>query len=341
MRPYLLLLTLFSSLYSYPQELPKLYDDVSSAVVFIDVVSYDYSQVSTLQKVSTQSALGSGVLVSRTGAIWTAAHVVQAAEEIWVEFNDGDKYRAKVVTSNPNADVALLNIEDEFELKEKKVATIGDSNEVKVGEDVFVVGAPHGFKQSLSRGIISGRHVPENMSNGFERVEFFQTDAAINPGNSGGPMFNMKGEVIGIASSIYTTTGGFDGIGFAVAANVAKELLSEQANAWTGMESMVLSSKMARILNVPQESGILILKVSSKGSAAKIGLRGGFIPSTIAGREILLGGDIILEIAGVKVIDNTAAYQVRQKLKNLPKGKKFSMTILRQGAVHEAKVTKE
>ena len=323
------------------QNLSKLYAEVSSAVVFIDIVSLDYSNVTANQNVDTEESLGSGVLISKDGLIWTASHVVQTAEQIRVEFTDGDIYEAEVIASNSIADVALIKIKDSFLLKEKKVATIGDSDKVEIGQDIFLVGAPHGFKQSLSKGIISGRYIPESLSNDFESVEFFQTDAAINPGNSGGPMFNMKGEVVGIASRIYTTTGGFDGIGFAVTSNIARDFLSKESNLWTGMESLLLSKEMARILNVPQESGLLILQVSSKGAAAKIGLIGGFIPSIVGDREILLGGDIILEIAGVKFIDIDAPYKIKEKLKSIKKGEKVSIVILRGGAIAKAEFEKQ
>lgn len=223
----LALLILFISFSVSSQNLPKLYEKVNSSVVFIDIESFDYSEVLFSQKVNTEESLGSGVLVGEEGYIWTAAHVIQSAEKITVEFTDGDKYEAEVIASDTNADVALIRVKDSFDLKKKEVAVIADSDKAKIGDNVFIIGAPHGFKQSLSRGIVSGRFVPEGLSSNFEKVEFLQTDASINPGNSGGPMFNMDGQVIGIASRIYTTSGGFDGIGFAVASNVAKKLLAD------------------------------------------------------------------------------------------------------------------
>ena len=106
--------------------------------------------------------------------IWTASHVIQHAEKIKVEFLDGDIYEAEVIASDPNADVALLKITSDFEIKNKTVAVIGDSDKTEVGEDIFVIGAPHGFKQSLSKGIVSGRYSPESLSNDFDTVEFLQ-----------------------------------------------------------------------------------------------------------------------------------------------------------------------
>jgi len=340
-RPVILIVSFLISQAMISQDLSKLYAEVSSSVVFIDIVSLDYTNTTTSQDANAEESLGSGVLISEDGLIWTASHVVQTAEQILVEFTDGDVYEAEVIASNSIADVALIKIKENFLLKNKKIADIGDSDKVEIGQDIFLVGAPHGFKQSLSKGIISGRYIPENLSNDFEEIEFFQTDAAINPGNSGGPMFNMKGEVVGIASRIYTTSGGFDGIGFAVTSNKAKEFLSKESNLWTGMESVILSKEMARLLNVPQESGLLILQVSSKGAAAKIGLIGGYIPSIIGDRELLLGGDIILEIAGVKFVDLDASFKVKEKLKSVKKGDKVSIMILRGGAIAKAEFEKQ
>ena len=262
MKNIYLVLFLFSIGFTNSQNLEDLYKKVNSSVVYIEIVSYDYSNLIIDQSISEASSSGSGVLMSEDGLIWTASHVVQSAEEIKVEFNDGDIYEAEVITSNPNADVALIRIKGDFRLRNKFIPVIGNSDNVNVGQDICLIGAPYGFKQSLSKGVISGKFNPENLSNAFETVEFLQTDAAINPGNSGGPMFNNNGEVIGIASRIYSVSGGFDGIGFAISSNTAKKLLSAKTSLWTGMESMFLSPEIAGILNVPQESGMLILQLS-------------------------------------------------------------------------------
>ncbi|OIQ22509.1 MAG: hypothetical protein BM557_00545 [Flavobacterium sp. MedPE-SWcel] len=336
-----LLFLVFSSIYAQNKKLPELYKEVNNSVVYIDIISHDYSRVIENQKVSSELSLGSGVLVSKDGLIWTAEHVINASEEIRVEFRNGDSYKAEVVSSNSNADIALIKIVGEFDLEGKKVARIGDSDKVDVGEDIFVLGAPYGLKQSLTKGIVSGRYVPENLNHNFQKISFLQTDAAINPGNSGGPVFNMKGEVVGIASRILTRSGGFDGISFAVSSNTAKKILEEESTTWIGVESVLLPHEVARILNIPQDTGVLITKVSSKGTAAKIGLRGGFIPSVIGDMELLLGGDILLEIAGVKLVDQEAIYSLRDKMKAIKVGEKFSIVILRQGLVSEARITKE
>lgn len=324
---------------SYSQSLSKLYKEVSGSVVSIDIISYDYTKVIEGKGVKAKSSIGSGVLISKDGLMWTAEHVINAAEEIKVEFSDGDSYNAEVVKSNENVDIALIKIVGDFKLKNKTVAAIGDSNKLEVGEDIFVIGAPFGLKQTLSRGIFSSRYVPEALKNGLQKVEYIQTDAAINPGNSGGPVFNMKGEIVGIASWILSKSGGFNGISFAVSSNLIKEVLDKSDNTWAGIESLFLTKDLAKILNVPQESGVLITKVSSKGTASKIGLKGGYIPAKIGPVNLLLGGDIILEIAGVKIIDPSSLKKVDENLATIKKGEKFTIFILRQGIVSKASVT--
>lgn len=323
------------------QRLSELYKEINSSVVVIDVINVAPESLGNTVELVSQASQGSGVLITKDGLIWTAAHVVQSAEEVIVEFLDGDKYEAEVLNSNAQADVALIKIKGNFQLKNKNVANIGDSDKVEIGEDVFVLGAPHGFKQSLSRGILSGRYVPENLSNDFLPIEFLQTDAAINPGNSGGPMFNMKGEVVGIASRIYTESGGFEGIGFAMSSNVAHKLLMEDPGLWAGIESVIVDGALAQALNVPQSAGLLITSLSSKGAASELGLQGGYLPIAYAGGEIVIGGDIILNIADIPVTDNNSIFAIRKKLSEAQKGEKIRMTVLRGGKVAVAEFAKQ
>ncbi len=149
--------------------------------------------------------LGSGVLVSKSGKVVTAAHLVNTADQIKVKLSSGEIVDAKVTASAPFGDVSLLQLESVPE--GVRVARLGDSDKVEVGDEVFVVGTPYGLSHTLTAGHISARHKLNTLSGAFEEVEIFQTDAAINEGNSGGPMFNMAGEVIGIASRILTKSG--------------------------------------------------------------------------------------------------------------------------------------
>lgn len=261
--------------------------------------------------------------------------MVHTAAMVAVKFPDGDVYRAQVLSSNQLADVALIKIEGDFELKDKYVAKIGDSDKVQTGDDLFIIGAPRGLEQTLSRGVVSGRLTPEGLSEDFSPIEYLQTDAAINPGNSGGPLFNMNGEVIGIASFILSESGGFNGIGFGASSNVAKKILMESRNWWTGMEFVLLTDKLAQVFNLPQPAGLLVTSVSEYGGIAnKLGLRGGYLRATIEGKELLIGGDIILAIAGIELSSPEAFTEVRKKLYSLKESDSFTIRFLRAGKVH-------
>lgn len=328
---HICLLLLLAPLTLIGQDLAALYDQVKSSVVVIQAVSVSPQLADDEIVLMAEAAQGSGVLISEDGLIWTAEHVVASVEELQIEFLDGTTYPGVVVTSNKQSDLALIKVVGDFDSKQLHVASIADSDEIRIGEDVFVLGAPHGFKQSLSRGILSGRFSPEHLANDFVTIELLQTDAAINPGNSGGPMFNMKGEVVGIASRIYTNSGGFEGIGFAIASNVAQQLLMDKPGFWVGMESMLLDGALARALNVPQDGGLLITKVSSQGAASELGLQGGYLQSTIEGIDLILGGDIILDINGIPVKDTNSLFKIRNMLREMKSEVTVTMTILRNG----------
>src|SRR5262249_46258415 len=178
--------------------------------------------------------LGSGVVISDTGQVLTAAHVVQAADKILVSLSEEVVVPARVVSSFPPSDVALLQLE---KIPPGLVAAkLGDSNRVEVGDPVFVIGHPFGLDYTLTTGVLSARRKPKKASGSIALREVFQTDAAVNQGNSGGPMFNMQGEVIGIVSALVSKTGGFEGLGFATPSNVARQLLLDQRGVWSGVD---------------------------------------------------------------------------------------------------------
>lgn len=204
------------------QQLRELFSKSNPSVVVIKTLEKKIPSVSQAGLVSLPG-LGSGVLISGDGKVLTAAHVVQAADYVSVEFTDGKRVSAHVIASYPPADVALLQLE--ATPAEAVPARLGDSDKMQVGDDIFVIGAPFGLSHSLTVGHVSGRHLSEESVGGLSKVELFQTDAAINQGNSGGPMFNMDGEVVGIVSRIVSRSGGFEGVGFAVTSNVAQKLL--------------------------------------------------------------------------------------------------------------------
>ncbi|MGD8375067.1 MAG: trypsin-like peptidase domain-containing protein [Acidobacteriota bacterium] len=273
--------------------------------------------------------LGSGVLIDERGHILTAAHVVQTAEEIRVHFADGTERSGSVWASAPEADLAVVKL-DEAPVG-AIVARLGDSDRTEVGDEVFIVGAPLGISYTLTVGHISARRRINELWGGFSRAEMFQTDAAIHHGNSGGPMFNLQGEVIGIVSSVISQSGGYEGLGFVVTSNMARQLVLEGHAVWTGIEGYLLEGPMAAILNLPQPLGMLIQRVAAGSPAARLGLRGGTIPMWIDGEEILIGGDVILAVEGITAEDEESFGRIVELVRSLEPGQEISVTVLRDG----------
>jgi len=274
--------------------------------------------------------LGSGVLVSSDGKVVTAAHVVQIADDIEVEFLTGDVVRAHVIASEPSADVALLQLERVPE--GIKPSALGDSGKIEVGDEIFIVGAPYGLSHTLTVGHISARHRPNTIYSEMAGAEFLQTDAAINEGNSGGPMFNLTGEVIGIVSHIISKSGGFEGLRFVVSSNMARALLFEQRSFWSGVQGFVLRDHLAKIFNVPQSTAVLVQRVAAGSPAEKTGLRPGTLKATIDGQTFLVGGDIILSVGGIQVGEPGSRERIIAMRRQLAPGSPLTVVVLRDGA---------
>jgi serine protease Do len=202
-----------------------------------------------------------------------------------------------------------------------------------VGDQVLVVGAPLGESHTLTVGYLSARRTMRGFYAGASEVEFLQTDAAINPGNSGGPMFNMRGEVIGIVSHILTLSGGSMGLGYAVSSNTARAVLSGGRSVWTGLGGTPVMGALAALLNVPPPGGgILVESVAIGSMAESLGLRPSTIPVAFAGEEILIGGDIILSVQGIQVgADLEGLESILQAVADLGSGDLLSVTVLREG----------
>ena len=329
-----LLVSLFA-LFSFSllaQELADLFEDIKKSVVTIYVQESLNAGTGDPRTFTSNQGLGSGVLINND-IILTASHVVANADKIMVQFFDGEAVPASVTRISRIADVAVITLARPP--SDPHTAHIGDSDEMRIGEDIFVVGAPLGLPYSLSRGIISGKHAEHNYSNDGKSLEFFQTDASINTGNSGGPMFNYRGEVVGIVSSILTRSGGFEGIGFAATSNVARDLLTERGSVYFGIESMVLSYELARILNVPQESGLLVQHVVRDSPAGKLGIRGGFRKVRLEGQELLLGGDIILQVDEIRITGEESVYQIWEHLSSTHSTVTHTIKVLRDGEIRE------
>ncbi len=313
---------------SFAANYEKLFAKADPAVAVIYTVERDVAPDKPNGQVS-QAGLGSGVLVTTKGYVITAAHVVQTADLVEVEFVNGFRTTAAVKASNPAKDLALLKLDKVPE--DIEPLKLADSDEINIGEEIFIIGAPYGYSHTLSVGHISGRHSENEAGPTGPRAETFQTDAVINQGNSGGPMFNMRGDVIGIVSYILSQSGGFEGLGFAITSNEVIETLFEQPMAWSGMSGEVIAGDLAVALNLPQEAGFLVQKVALNSPAERAGLRPSLLPANIGGRELLLGGDIILAVDGIEVSPTMLA-EIRARWASGSEGT-AKLSVLRGGKV--------
>lgn len=236
-------------------------------------------------------SLGSGFVVSTDGYILTCAHVVENAREIVVKLNDRREFSARVIGADRRSDVALLKIEAQGLPK----VNIGNPNKLRMGEWVVAIGSPFGFESSATAGIVSakGRSLPKE-----SYVPFIQTDVAINPGNSGGPLFNLKGEVVGVNSQIYSRTGGFMGLSFAVpidmAMQVAEQLKSQGRvkRGWLGVTIQDVSRELAEAFGLVKPSGALVADILPDSPGAKSELRIGDVVVEYDGRAIGVSSDL-------------------------------------------------
>ena len=316
------------------QGLGELYRNANPSVVVIRAKGRDVAASGVVRF----GEIGSGVLVSEDGQVVTASHVVHGMEDITVEFIGRDPMRARMIGFQPGADLALLLLED-VPPNTPVARVIADSNIVQVGDPVFIIGAPYGLTYSLSSGIVSALWKPDTVNREFPLAEFFQTDATINTGNSGGPMFNMKGEMIGIVSHVISKSGGSEGLGFVITANTVRRLLFERRPFYLGVEGQIISGSTAQLLNVPQDAGYLVKTVVKGSLAERLGLVGGDRSATIDGQPVVLGGDIILAAQGIDVrtIDDVIA--AARAIRDQAAGREVRMRVLRGGKVVELATT--
>jgi serine protease Do len=273
--------------------------------------------------------LGSGVLISKSGEVMTAAHLVQVANKVTVRFATGESVPAHVIASEPLADVSLLRVDRVPE--GNGIAQLADSDAVRIGDPAFVVGAPYGIDYTITAGIISGRRRPNAVTTRLSLAEFFQTDAAINPGNSGGPMFDMRGGVIGIVSYLVSKSGGFEGLGFVVTSQTARRMLIEQKAFWSGVQCYLLMGDEARIFNVPQRAGLLVQQIARDSPATQIGLHAGTLRATIGDMPLVAGGDVILSVNGMQIDGQESVDHLRAREAQAKPGEAISLEVLRGG----------
>jgi serine protease Do len=234
---------------------------------------------------------GSGFIVSPDGVILTNAHVVRDAKEVTVKLQDRREYRARVLGSDPKTDVAVLKID----ARNLPVVPIGNSKELKVGEWVLAIGSPFGLDSTVTAGVVSakGRSLPDDTT-----VPFIQTDVAVNPGNSGGPLFNTRGEVVGINSQIYSQTGGYQGLSFAIPIDVANRIKDQLVatgsvkHAKLGVTVQEVNQGFADSFKLESPEGALVSSVERGGPADKAGLKSGDVIRKLDGEPIVASGDL-------------------------------------------------
>lgn len=264
-------------------------------------------------------ALGSGFILSTDGYVLTNHHVVDDAQEIIVKLSDKREVVAKLVGSDPSTDVAVLKITAD----NLQAVSIGEPNKLKVGEWVLAIGSPFGFDQSVTAGIVSakGRSLP-----GGNYVPFIQTDVAINPGNSGGPLFNMEGKVVGINSQIYSQSGGYMGLSFAIPMDVVMNVVDQiktkgkVSRGWLGVQIQDVTRELAESFGMPKPHGALVSKVIANSPAEKAGLQIGDIIVEFNGHTIETSGELP-PMVGLTPIDQAA------EIKFIRQGEKKSVPI--------------
>jgi len=310
--------------------LAKLFEKVDPAVVEIATIQ-EVIPDSGPAKRTREGGRGSGFLVSSDGIVMTAAHVVQMADDVAVRWANGEVCKAHVVSSNPNADVAIIRAESVPDSLEP--LTLADSDLARVGDQVFIIGAPMNYDHSLTVGHISARRTPKDLFGGIEPVELLQTDAAINEGNSGGPMFNMDGEVIGVVSHILSKSGGSQGLGFVITSNLARKEMLETKPFWSGINGFQLNDAWAKIFNLPADAGILVEGVAVGSASEKIGLIPGSYRAEIEGQKLTVGGDVILAIQGIPVGAENFGIHVEEAVGQLADDEQLEVKVLRDGQV--------
>jgi serine protease Do len=267
------------------------------------------------------SGLGSGVIVSELGYILTNNHVVQDAEDIKVTLYDKREFTGKIVGADPRTDLAVIKIT----AKDLPTLRLGESGKLKTGDIVLAVGSPFGLNQTITMGIVSAVGRSNIGLADFE--DFIQTDAAINPGNSGGALVNSSGELVGINTAIFSTSGGYMGIGFAIPSDMAKTVMNsiidhgKVVRGWLGVSIQNLTPEISKSLGIKETEGALIAGIENNSPADKAGFK---------------RGDLVIALDGKKIVDSTS---LRNMVSATPPGKKVDLKIVRDGKEQTIPVT--
>jgi serine protease Do len=306
--------------------IPSIFDRVSPAVVFIFATSINPYRVNG----RVENVVGSGFIIDSSGLILTNSHVAFGRQSIEVRLEDGTSVPAQLIGADPIFDIAVLRIPKPVK-GNLSIVVLGDSDKVHVGGEAIVIGNPLGLDQSLTRGTISAinRLLPGTFFSLQEPL--IQIDTPINPGNSGGPLIDQCGKVIGITTAKIADA---NNIGFAIPINLVKAVLPSLISQgrvirpWLGFHGQIIGYELQSIFRLPLVPGLMVEVVEPGSPAEKSGLKGGVLEITIAGEELLLGGDIITKINGIEV---TSSENLLEILRQLKVGSTARLTVFRDG----------
>jgi serine protease Do len=328
-----------SSLSSSLSTLPEIFNKTENSVVQITSTSPVSNSLvirNGEQIPQDDVALGSGFVYDQDGHIITNYHVIFDPDSVEVTFVDGDSYSAKVIGSDPYSDIAVLQITDDGFQKQIPPLKAANSSALQVGEQVIAIGNPFGLSGTLTSGVISqmGRVLPNDIT-GYSISNVIQTDAAINPGNSGGPLLNSKGEMVGMNTAIFSNTGVYSGVGFAIPSNMVQKVVSSllkngsYEHPYMGITGITLSPEISNASHLNDTKGILVVDITADSPADNAGIRGGDVLTSVDGQDIRLGGDVIVAVdnQSVRAMEDLLSYLEEQKAV----GDNIKLSVIRDG----------
>jgi serine protease Do len=324
-------LALLAALPSSDAHLDAAFERVDPSVVTVRVAIRRIEGTQDHVRIEAGIGTGSGVVLHPAGFIATAAHVVEEAESIELELKDGTKTPAHVVTLSRTEDIALLKAESAP--PNLVAAPLADSDKLKVGQLVFAIGTPANYPHTMSTGIVSS--IRNEAPKGLVPGRVIQTDAALNPGSSGGPLFNERGEVVGIASYIYSKSGGSEGLGFAIPSNTVRRRLFEKPLPYLGVSLRILPQPIMQVFNWPYPGAMLVERVRPESAAANAGLKAGVVDAVVGDSQVRLGGDLIIKVGPY---DAWKTEEIGAWLAGLKAGDPVVYRVLREGQSVEVSV---
>jgi S1-C subfamily serine protease len=287
-----------------------IYEKANKSVVHITTLS---SSVDMFLEVLPVKGTGSGIIISKNGYILTNAHVVENATKLSISFYDGSTLEASLIGKDSENDLAVLKVEVPQSMTLVPIE-FGSAQDLKVGQKIVTIGNPFGYDRTMTSGTVSGLGRPVRTDNNTIINGMIQTDAAINPGNSGGPLLNSMGQMVGIATTIHSTTGTSSGVGFAIPVDTAIAIIPDLikygkvVRGWLDATLVQLEPNIVNYASLPINNGLLVSQVRSGGKAEKGGLKGGTQKVQYGESIIYLGGDIIVAINGEKIADYADLY---------------------------------